>query len=113
MTTATSRLRELLALLCLTGTMTYAMACAVQRPAARGSKTSERLTNSPRESLAAMPVPDPTADPENKDQRFGIESARQRGDTLKQKRAELKRCADVVSAQEAKKKIPPCPAPKK
>jgi len=62
-----------------------------------------------------MPVPDPAADPENQDQRFGVQSARERGETIKAKRDEKSRCVDVVTNGEAAKgQKPPCqPAPTK
>ena len=87
--------------------------CAAPRPALRKAPPRDRLTDTPSEKLAAMPVPDPAADPENKDQRFGIETARERGETAQRKREEKRRCVDIVSAQQAKgQKPPPCPAPK-
>src|SRR5690349_16537004 len=53
--------------------LTLLLGCASPRPALRADRTPARLTDTPAEKLAAMPVPDPTADPENKDQRYGIE----------------------------------------
>ena len=85
------------------------LGCASPRPALRSDRGPERLTDTPAEKLAAMPVPDPAADPENKDQRFGIESARERGETAKRKREEKSRCVDVVSKSEAARGKPPCP----
>jgi hypothetical protein len=95
--------------------LALALGCASSRPALRDGQPGERVTDSPREKMAGMPVPDPTADPENQDQRFGIETARDRGETLKQKREAKQRCVDVVSAQTAKgTKAPPCvPPPQK
>jgi hypothetical protein len=81
--------------------------CATARP------PRDRVTDSPAEKLAAMPVPDPAADPENKDQRFGIESARERDQTAQRQREEKRRCVDVVSKSEAAKGKPPCPPPRK
>jgi hypothetical protein len=84
------------------------LGCASSRSALRSDKPRDRVTDSPAEKMAAMPVPDPSANPENKDQRFGIESARERGETAKQKREDQHRCVDVVSAGEASKGKPPC-----
>jgi hypothetical protein len=90
-----------------------AIGCATPRPALRESQAKARLTDTPRDRMAAMPVPDPAAAPENQDQRFGIESARERRETAKQKLEERRRCVDVVSAQQASKKPrPPCPPAK-
>ena len=97
-----------LAMVLMAGTM----ACATARPGLDSSQSNRRLTNTPREKLAAMPVPDPAADPDNQDQRFGIESARERRELAKQKKAQQSRCVDVVSAQEAGKPTPPCPPAK-
>jgi hypothetical protein len=106
MTTFVRRFRGVLLSVLLVGSV----ACATRRSGFRDSQaTTGRLTNSPRENLAAMPVPDPGADPEHQDQRFGIESARERAETVKQKRAEKSRCVDVVSPGEVKKGTPPCP----
>jgi hypothetical protein len=91
------------------GVLALAMGCATPRPTLRDGQTRQRLTNTPAEKLAAMPVPDPAADPENKDQRFGIESARDRGETARRKREEKRRCVDVVSRSEAARGKPPCP----
>jgi hypothetical protein len=91
-----------------------ALGCAHAGNNLRPAPAGERVTDSPAEKLAAMPVPDPAADPENKDQRFGIESARDRGQTAKAKREEQRRCLDVVSpADAAKGKKPTCPPPSK
>lgn len=91
------------------GLLALAVGCAAPRPTLRDGQTRQRLSNSPAEALAAMPVPDPAAAPENKDQRFGIESARERGETVRRKREEKRRCVDVVSKGEAAKGKPPCP----
>jgi hypothetical protein len=91
-----------------------ALACASSRPALHQPPSGDRVSDSPRERMSGMPVPDPTADPENQDQRFGIESARDRGQTAKQKREERQRCLDLISkAQAAGKKPPPCLPAKK
>jgi hypothetical protein len=103
MTTASRPLYAVLLLMAAIG-------CATPRPALRESQAKARLTDTPRERLAAIPVPDPAAAPENQDQRFGIESARERGETAKQKLEERRRCVDVVSGRQASKKTrPPCP----
>jgi hypothetical protein len=83
--------------------------CATARPSLRQGQTRQLLTDSPAEKLAATPVPDPAADPENKDQRFGIESARERNETARRKREEQRRCVDVISRADAAKAKPPCP----
>jgi hypothetical protein len=94
--------------------LSLALACTAHRPALRPAPPRDRLTDSPAEKLAALPVPDPAADAENQDRRFGIESARERGETAQRKREEKRRCVDVVSAQQAKgNKPPPCPPQKK
>jgi len=94
--------------------LTVALGCASHQPALRPAPPRDRLTDSPSEKLAAMPVPDPAADPENQDRRFGVESARERGETAQRKREEKRRCVDVVSAQQAKgNKPPPCPPQQK
>jgi len=85
------------------------LGCASPRPALRSDRGPERLTDTPAEKLAAMPVPDPAADPENKDHRFGIESARAREETARQKREQKRRCVDVVAKGEAAKNRPPIP----
>jgi hypothetical protein len=69
-----------------------------------------RLADTPADRLANMPVPDLGADPENKDRRFGIESARERNETAQRKREERRRCVDVVSKGEAAKSQPVCPS---
>jgi hypothetical protein len=90
-----------------------AFGCATPRPALREPSAKTRLTDTPRERMAAIPVPDPAATRENQDQRFGIESARERGETAKQKAEEKRRCVDVVSARQAGKNTPPpCPPAK-
>jgi hypothetical protein len=89
------------------GFLALGLACATPRSQLRRDQTG-RLTDGPAEKLAAMPVPDPAADPENKDQRFGIESARERGETAKRKREEKNRCVDVISKREAAREKPPC-----
>jgi hypothetical protein len=91
------------------GLVALALGCATPRPALRERQASQRLTSSPAEKLAAMPVPDPAADLENKDQRFGIESARERAETARRKREEQRRCVDVISKREAARGKPPCP----
>lgn len=84
---------------------------ALSTAAALGCATAgRRIPDSGREQVGGMPVPDPGADRDNQDQRFGIDSARERGDTLKQKRAEQRRCADVVSGK-IPNRGPPCPTP--
>jgi hypothetical protein len=90
------------------------LGCANQRAARKPSlhdrpAAERRLTDTPAERLAAMPVPDPAAAPENKDQRFGLESDKHRRETEARKRAEKQRCVDVVSDKDAKKRQPPCP----
>jgi hypothetical protein len=88
--------------------LTLLLGCASPRPALRADRTPARLTDTPAEKMAAMPVPDPTADPENKDQRYGIESARAREETARQKREQKRRCVDVVARAEAAKGKPIC-----
>jgi hypothetical protein len=81
--------------------------CASPRPALRPDLAGQRVADSPAEKMAAIPVPDPAADPENQDRRFGIESARERNDTAQRKREEQRRCVDVISKKEtAGGKIP-------
>lgn len=76
--------------------------------AALGCATAgKRIPDSPREKLGGMPVPDPVADRDLQDQRFGIDSARERGDTMAQKRAERRRCADIIAGK-APNRGPPC-----
>jgi hypothetical protein len=89
------------------------LGCATPRPQLRPAQPHARLTNTPAEKLAAMPVPDPAADPENRDRRFGIDSARARADAARQKREEERRCVDVISKPEAAKGKPPCLTPRK
>lgn len=106
--------RRTLSTLALSVASALAVGCASPRSGLRDAPTAGRVTDSPRERMAAMPVPDPTADPENQDQRFGVESARERGETAKQKREAKERCVDVVSAQAATgNKLPPCVTPAK
>jgi hypothetical protein len=85
--------------------------CATPRPSLRQGQTRQRLTDTPAEKLAAMPVPDPAASPENQDRRFGIESARERNETARRKREEQRRCLDAISRSEAAKGKPPCLPP--
>src|SRR5205814_4480690 len=87
--------------------------CATPRPALRQPQARDRLRDTPAEKMAALPVPDPAADPEYKDQRFGIESARERDETARRKREERQRCVDVISRSEAARGKPPCPPSKK
>jgi hypothetical protein len=84
-------------------------ACATPRPTLRQPAAQTRVRGTPAERLAGIPVPDPAADPENKDRRFGIDSARDRNETAQRKREERRRCVDVVSKGEAAKGKPPCP----
>jgi hypothetical protein len=85
------------------------LGCASPRPALRADRGPQRLTDTPAEKLAAMPVPDPAADPENQDRRFGIETAREREETARQKREQKRRCVDVIAKSEAAKGKPPIP----
>jgi hypothetical protein len=89
------------ALLCLALALGCAHAGSEQRP-----------RDSPRERMGGMPAPDPTANPDNKDQRFGIDSARERGETAAQKRAAQRRCVEVVGGKAPPKGAPCPPAPK-
>lgn len=94
--------------------MALVFGCATPRASLRAEQPRNRITDSPAEKMSAMPVPDPTADPENKDQRFGIESARARKETARRQQDEQRRCVDVVSdADAAKGSKPPCQPPKK
>jgi hypothetical protein len=96
--------------------LSSALGCATteraRRPAASDGQTAEqRLHDAPAERLAGLPVPDPAASPENQDQRFGVESARARREAEARRRDEKRRCVDVVSAEDARKRRPPCPPP--
>jgi hypothetical protein len=94
--------------------LSLAIACGGSRSALRGPPPGDRVSDSPRERMSGIPVPDPTADPENQDSRFGVDSARDRGATIKQKREERQRCLDLASKAQAEgKKPPPCLPPKK
>ncbi len=77
-----------------------------QRPPAHG-----RIADSPPEKLAAMPAPDPAVDPDNQNQHFGIEAAGQRRETAKRSQVDRRQCLDVVTPEQAKKGIVPCPPP--
>jgi len=87
--------------------------CATPRPSLRPAPARDRLGDTPAEKLAALPVPDPAADPENQDRRFGIQSARARDEEARRQREERRRCVDVISRAEAQKAKPPCPPVKK
>src|SRR6185295_13032132 len=41
--------------------------CATPRPGWRQDQSQKRLKDTPAEKMAALPVPDPAADPENQD----------------------------------------------
>jgi hypothetical protein len=89
--------------------LALALGCAAPRPALQPARPA-RLTGLPADSLATMPVPDPAADRENQDRRFGVDSARERGETAKRKREEQRRCVDVVANGGATGSTkPPCP----
>jgi hypothetical protein len=83
--------------------------CATARPSLVQPAARSRVSGTPAERLAGIPVPDPSADPDNKNQRFGIDSARERNETAQRKREEGRRCVDVVSKGDAAKGKPPCP----
>jgi hypothetical protein len=82
--------------------------CATPRPTLRPSPTTQRVADSPAEKMAAIPTPDPAADPENQDRRFGIETARDRNETARRQREEQRRCLDAISRSEAARAKPPC-----
>jgi hypothetical protein len=88
------------------------MIAAMLFAAASGCATQgSQDVRSPQDRLGGMPVPDPTADRDNNDQRFGIESARERGATARQKLAERRRCADIIAGR-IPNTGPPCGAPR-
>lgn len=89
--------------------LALALGCAGPRAGLRAEQR-QRVTDSPAEKMSAMPVPDPAADPENNNERFGVDSARERGETAQRKREEKRRCVDVVTNGEAAKgQKPTCP----
>ena len=96
----------------LLGALTIGAVGCAHRPAAAPETAAQRIKDSPREKMAAIPPVDPGADPENQDQRFGVESARERGQTAAQQRAERQRCVDIIAGRVPRNGAI-CPDPKK
>jgi hypothetical protein len=87
--------------------------CASPRPTLRPDQARQRLRDTPAEKMAGIPVPDPAADPENQDRRFGVESARERNETVRRQREERRRCVDVIARNDATGGKPVCPPSQK
>jgi hypothetical protein len=72
----------------------------------------KRIPNSPPEKLADMPAPYPEADPANKDETWGHESAKVRRDAARQSAAR-RGCVNVIQGQTPPPGSVPCPPPPK